>query len=639
MPDLSLTSILSNISDYTNDAVIITEAEPIDAPGPVIVYVNPTFTHNTGYHPSEVLGKSPRLLQGPDTSPGARRDIRNALQAWRPIVTEILNYKKDGTPFWSEISIVPIADEKGRYRYWLSVQRDTTQLRQQQRDLSLRSLGMDASTTAIAVCVLEGDAPKVVYGNRPFTALLGEAEGAGSAFLGLFAEGRRGEIVQALKAVLSEGRVHISEEHIAPPGGGKIFARISIEPVSSDLVGAPMLLISVRDKTEEQARKEEIAQAQRLRAIGQMTGGVAHDFNNLLTIVTHCSDILLAQKGLSDDAQGLVRTIAETADRAASLTAQLLSFGRRRPLEAQPIDLAPFLQRLESVLQRVIPATIRVQLRMAPGLANLKADPAQLETALLNLAINARDAIQMDGQMHGVIKLVAENRTVRAGNGVGALPPGDYVSLSVIDDGPGMSEEVLQRAFEPFFTTKDVGLGSGLGLSMVYGFAAQSGGHVRIVSSPGAGATVEMLLPQSSDGPTALPAPPDPEEAVDFAAVGVLVVEDTPEVLEQVIRLIRDLGCRTYAATSGPEALALLQAHQEVNLLFTDVVMAGGVNGVALAQEARSRKPDLKVLFTSGYSEEDPEVMRVLSDGAPLLKKPYRSDDLARALKQAVAGR
>jgi signal transduction histidine kinase len=220
--------------------------------------------------------------------------------------------------------------------------------------------------------------------------------------------------------------------------------------------------------------------------------------------VTHCADILLAQKGLGDDALSLIQTIADTADRAASLTAQLLSFGRRRPLESEHIDLRPFLERLESMLQRIIPSSIAVQLRMAPGLANLKADPAQLETALLNLAINARDAIQMHGRLHGVIRLVAANKTIKAEkSGPDALPAGDYVSLCVIDDGPGMSEDVLQQAFEPFFTTKDVGQGTGLGLSMVHGFAHQSGGHVAIMSSPGSGATVEMLLPQCDSGPAA----------------------------------------------------------------------------------------------------------------------------------------
>ena len=607
MSDFSLTTVLTNISDHTNDAIVIADAEPIDEPGPIIVYVNTAFTHMTGYHASEVIGKSPRLLQGPDTSSSTKREIRKALAAWRPIVAELQNYKKDGTPFWVEISIVPVADETGWYRYWVAIQRDTTEQRRHERDIKIRSLAMDATAKAIAVCTLVGGSPQVIYGNRPFNTLLGGAEAAGAAFLHLFTEGRRQEMVEALNAALSHGRSYKSEEPISPPDGGAMFARIVIEPVSSDLVGAPMLLITIADKTEEQARKQEMAQAQRLQAIGQVTGGVAHDFNNLLTIVTHCSEILLAQKDIREDTLSLVQTIADTADRAASLTAQLLSFGRRRPLESQHVELRPFLERLHAILQRVIPATIVVQLRMQPGLANLKADPALLESALLNLAINARDAIQMHSRVHGVIRLVAANKSIKPENNrPDALPPGDYVALSVIDDGPGMSEDVIQRAFEPFFTTKDVGQGSGIGLSMVYGFAHQSGGCVSIASSPGSGVTVEMLFPQSTDGLTALPATPGREISVDFASVGVLVVEDTQEVLEQVVRLIRALGCRTYSASSGPEALSVLQAHEEVDLLFTDVVMGGGVNGVALAKEARTHRPDLKVLFTSGYSEADP---------------------------------
>jgi PAS domain S-box-containing protein len=639
MADFSLTSLLSNVSEYTRDAIVIADAEPIDEPGPVIVYVNPAFTQMTGYHPSEVIGRTPRLLQGPDTSPGTRREIRKALEAWRPIVAELLNYKKDGTPFWVEISIVPVADETGRYRYWVAIQRDTTEQRQHVRDINIRSLAMDATAKAIAVCTLVGDSPQVIYGNRPFNALLGDAGAASSAFLHLFADGHRQDIIKALKAAMTQGRPHSSEGPISPPDGGEMFARIVIEPVASDLVGAPTLLITIADKTEEQARKEEMAQAQRLRAIGQVTGGVAHDFNNLLTIVTHCSDILLEQKDLGEDALSLVQTIADTTERAGSLTAQLLAFGRRRALESQHIELRPFLERLHSILQRVIPSTIAVQLRMEPGLANLKADPALLESALLNLAINARDAIRMQGRLHGVIRLVAANKTINVQNSrPDDLLPGDYVALSVIDDGPGMSEEVLQRAFEPFFTTKDVGQGSGLGLSMVYGFAHQSGGRVSIASSPGSGATVEMLFPRSTLSPAVLPAASGPETSVDFRSVGVLVVEDTPEVLEQVVRLVRALGCRTYSASSGVEALGVLKTHKDVDLLFTDIVMGGGVNGVALAKKARTYSPDLKVLFTSGYSEEDPEVMRVLSDGAPLLKKPYHSADLAKALKQAVSG-
>jgi PAS domain S-box-containing protein len=637
MAELSLKTLLSNIPYYTNDSIIITEAEPIDEPGPVILFVNPTFTRVTGYHPSEVIGKNPRLLQGPDTSRSTTSEIRQALAAWRPITTELLNYKKDGAPFWNELSIFPAADDKGIYRYWISIQRDTTDLRRHQRDLDLRSLAMDASTNGIAVCEIEGETLKVVYGNKTFKTLLGgRADALGAAFLKLLDPTRRKAVTAALQAAVDLGDVHVSEGPMATPAGGSIFARISIEPIPRALNGPRMLLLNVRDKTEEQAQKEEMAQAQRLRAIGQVTGGVAHDFNNLLTIMIHCSEILLEQDGLDADARDLIQTVAQTADRGAALTSQLLSFARRRPLETETIAIRPFLERFEFVLRRLMPSTIDVRFDIAPNLSDLRADPNQLDSALLNLMINARDAIKT----YGVIRLVAANKTIEADSGAYQdLGPGDYVSLSVIDDGPGMNDEVLARVFEPFFTTKDVGQGSGLGLSMVYGFARQSEGCASIVSAPGHGTTVEILLPRSHDPRATAATPRHSEKGVAADSVTVLVVDDTAEVLKRVNQLVRAVGCRTYLASNGQEALEVLKDHNDVDLLFTDVVMAGGSSGVQLAKAALELRPDLKILFTSGYSQEDPDVMKALSEGAPLLKKPYRRADLTRALSRVLGPR
>jgi PAS domain S-box-containing protein len=636
MTELSLEWVLSNISDYTNDAIVICDAEPINEPGPVIVFTNPTFTHITGYHASEVIGKSPRLLQGPGTSQVARREIQNALKAWRPVVTEVLNYKKDGTPFWSELSIVPVADDAGSYRYWISIQRDTTELRHHQRDLTLRSLAMDASLNAIAVCELKGDRLKVIYGNKPFAQLMGgDPRAEERDFLDLFPGDVRSKVFEALSRSSATGIADLLEVRLSPPGGGAMDVRLSIESIPPELGGDRMLLVSIRDVTEEHAQKKEIAEAQRLRAVGQVTGGVAHDFNNLLTIVLHCSEILLTDDSLNEDTRSLIQTIADTADRGSSLTGQLLSFARRQPLESEHIDVVSFLNRTKEILERVLPSTLEIELSIETDVSGLRADPMQLGTALLNLAINARDATKS----RGVICLAAANRIVdKRSSGASDLREGRYVSLSVIDDGPGMSPDVLQRAFEPFFTTKDVGEGSGLGLSMVYGFARQSGGDARIISSSGAGTTVELLLPYSDDQPIEAKGGMSNDGSVDFSSIVVLVVEDNAGVREQVSKLVRAIGCKTYVAGNANEAMRLLEDHQDVDLLFTDIVMAGGMSGVELAREARTLKPDLKVLFTSGYSDEDPDVMMVLSDGAPLLKKPYRRIDLMQALTRTVLG-
>lgn len=341
----------------------------------------------------------------------------------------------------------------------------------------------------------------------------------------------------------------------------------------------------------------------------------------------------MAKDNLDEDQRDLIQTIAQTADRGSSLTSQLLSFAARRPLETKSIEIRPFLERFEYVLRRLMPSAIDVQFDIAPDLSNLLADPTQLDAALLNLMINARDAIKT----HGVIRLVAVNKTL--GPEVSAhrdVAPGDYVSLSVSDDGPGMSNEVLGRAFEPFFTTKDVGHGTGLGLSTVYGFARQSKGCASIVSALGQGTTVDILLPRSKDDSKPDSGwPQASKEALKLDSVTVLVVEDTPSVLKRVDQLVRGVGCRTYVASNGEEALRVLQNQNDVDLLFTDVVMAGGLSGVQLAETALALRPNLKVLFTSGYSQEDPNVMKALSDGAPLLKKPYRLTDLMRALSRA----
>ncbi len=483
---------------------------------------------------------------------------------------------------------------------------------------------------------MDGDGLKVVYGNKPFERLVGgSAEPTGALFLKLLNDPMRQDLISALNDTVDFGRIHISEGLISTSADGSIYARISIEPIPAQQNGAKMLLLNIRDKTEEQAQKKEIAETQRMRALGQLTGGVAHDFNNLLTIVTHCSDILLAKDNLNEDERNLIQTIAQTAGRGADLTSQLLSFSARRPLETKSIEIRPFLERFEYVLRRLMPSTIDIQFDIATDISDLLADPAQLDAALLNLMINARDAIKS----HGVIRLVAVNKAL--GPEISAhrdVPPGDYVSLSVIDDGPGMSNEILGRAFEPFFTTKDIGQGTGLGLSTVYGFARQSKGCASIVSAVGKGTAVEILLPRSKDGSKpASGRQPASQEGLKLDSVTVLVVEDTPSVLKSVDQLVRGVGCRTYVASNGEEALEVLQNQHDVDLLFTDVVMAGGLSGVQLAEAALAMRPNLKVLFTSGYSQEDPNVMKALTDGAPLLKKPYRLTDLMRALSRAFA--
>jgi CheY-like chemotaxis protein len=317
-------------------------------------------------------------------------------------------------------------------------------------------------------------------------------------------------------------------------------------------------------------------------------------------------------------------------DRGARLASQLLSFGRRQPLQPQAVDVAELVRGMGDMLQRVLGGAIELTVRTEEGLSHAWADPAQMENALLNLAINARDAMRGEGR----ILIEVDNAAVHADAGMGELPVGDYLRLSLSDDGCGMSPAVLAQAFEPFFTTKAEGQGSGLGLSMVYGFAKQSGGHVVITSTPGEGTTVTLYLPRAEASMDTLPAAPVATGAGGHETI--LVVEDDTQVRTTVVELLGELGYTVLTAGNGEEALAVLASAPSVDLLFTDVMMPGPVKGTMVVDEARKRHPRIAVLHTSGYPREGIIEGGFLNRGVHLLAKPYTREALASALRQLL---
>ena len=387
----------------------------------------------------------------------------------------------------------------------------------------------------------------------------------------------------------------------------------------------------VQQRTRELADAEEaLRQAQKLEAVGRLTGGIAHDFNNLLQVVS--GNLQLLESNVQDNAVALRRlaNASMAVDRGARLASQLLSFGRRQPLQPQAVDVAELVRGMGDMLQRVLGGAIELDVRTGEPLAHAWADPAQMENALLNLAINARDAMRGAGR----IRIQVDHAAVDGATGTAELAAGDYLRLSFSDDGCGMSPEVLAQAFEPFFTTKAQGQGSGLGLSMVYGFAKQSGGHVAIASTPGTGTTVTLYLPRAqASADLVSPAP---------AAIGVgggetiLVVEDDIQVRTTVVELLGELGYVVLAAANGQEALAVLASAPSVDLVFTDVMMPGPVKAMALVNEARQHHPGVAVLYTSGYPREGIIEGGFLHHGVHLLKKPYTREALAGALRQLL---
>jgi PAS domain S-box-containing protein len=397
-----------------------------------------------------------------------------------------------------------------------------------------------------------------------------------------------------------------------------------------------------RDVTAEKAAaerlratEEALLQSQKMEAVGQLTGGIAHDFNNLLTGIVGSLDLLQTRlgQGRMDNAPRYINAAMTSANRAAALTHRLLAFARRQPLIPKNVDVNALVESLEDLLRRTIGEAIDLQITAPDDLWCTLCDPNQLESALLNLAINARDAMPDGG---GLAISTANARIGSATAETPALSPGDYVCIAVTDSGVGMSAEVAVRAFDPFFTTKPIGQGTGLGLSMIYGFARQSNGHVTIDSRLGQGTTVRLYLPRHhGDGAAAHASAVSAAEHA-FTGETVLVVEDEPVVRGVIVEMLAEQGYRTLEAVDGPSGLKILRAGERIDLLITDVGLPG-MNGRQLADQARETRPDLKILFITGYAESVAISEGFLQAGMEMITKPFDLDNLARRIRAMIS--
>jgi len=390
----------------------------------------------------------------------------------------------------------------------------------------------------------------------------------------------------------------------------------------------------LRAQIEQRERAEDaLRQSQKMESIGQLTGGIAHDFNNLLQVITGNLEILRRRhlQG-NEEARRLVLAAARGAERAAGLTQRLLAFSRLQPLNPAPLDVNKLVMGMSELLHRTLGESIAVETVFGNRIWRVETDANQLESALLNLCVNARDAMPNGGSLTietantFLDEAYASEHDVRAG---------EYVSIAVSDTGFGMTPEILDKAFEPFFTTKDIGKGSGLGLSQVYGFMKQSGGHVKIYSEVGKGTTVKLYLPRLAGADHAVAGAESTEGAPDGRSDRViLVVEDDADVRLHAATMLRELGYGVVEAEDGPAALRLFESHPDVSLLFTDVGLPGGMNGRELADEIRRRRPDLPVLFTTGYARDAIVHQGRLDPGVELLAKPFSFTALGTRIHQ-----
>ncbi len=590
---------------------------------------NPGAERFKGYSAHEVIGEHfSRFYTEEDQADDfparalriAAREGRFEAEGWR--------VRKDGSRFWAHVILDPIRDDDGTLLGFAKITRDITHQREQQTALfeseqRFRLLVQGVRDCAIYMLDKEG---RITNWNAGAEAIKGYTadEVVGSHFSRFYTEEDRaaGAPEQALETAVREGKYE-REAWRVRKDGSLFWAHVLIDPIydeEGEHVGFAKVTRDATERRKAEIELEEtraaLAQVQKLQALGELAGGVAHDFNNLMTVIVGAADFLRRRPDLSaEKKQQYVDAIFETGTRATKLTDQLLAFGRRRPLRPEVLDVNNCVDALSDMLDRTLGSRVRVRLDLTPEAGRVEVDATQLETAILNAAINARDAMPGGGEL--LIRTTLERDLVD-----------DNVRIEVTDTGLGMPERVLERAFDPFFTTKEVGEGTGLGLSQIHGFAAQSGGRAELRSAEGEGTTVAIVLPRSSkepqhkeEGGVAPNLPP---------GVCVLLVEDNPQVRDFAEDLLKDLGCDVISAETGDAALALLD-EKVPDVVLTDIVMPG-TSGIDLAAEINKRWPDLPVLLATGYSEQAAQRAQSL----PIILKPYSASDLSAALAQAV---
>jgi PAS domain S-box-containing protein len=595
-----------------------------------------------GYVADEIIGEHfSRFYTEEDRATGLPARALRTAEAEGRFEHEGWRVRKDGGRFWAHVVIDPIRDPEGRLVGFAKITRDITERRRAAEELRrseerFRMLIQGVTDYAIYMLDPEGH---VVNWNTGAERIKGyrDTEIIGEHFSRFYTEEERAAGLPAVSLATAEREGRFEKEGWrVRKDGTRFWAHVIIDPIrdpDGTLVGFAKITRDLTERKEAQEALEQaraaLFQSQKMEALGQLTGGIAHDFNNLLTVIVNGLD-LISRTARDGKEVKVVEGMHRAADRAKSLNHQLLAFARRQPLRPETADPNLVIGSFEAVLRRACGEQVQFEISLASRVRPVTIDVPQFEAALLNLVVNARDAMPEGGKLSIRTKNMRLDSAEAAKRG---LNPGPYASIAIADSGMGMPEDVRAKALEPFFTTKEVGKGTGLGLSQVYGFVTQSGGGVEIDSSPGKGTTITLLIPSIDDGDNGEGEGEDnaPQEARDTIGT-VLIVEDEPDVLDIAIQIFESLGYDVLSATNAAAALDVLRKEPGIDVLFSDVVMPGGMNGVELAREARRMRPDLKMLLASGYP------MSALSGGGlsedvSFISKPYRWTELDEKLR------
>ncbi len=602
-----------------------------------VIRANPTWQDTLEYSHEALRSLSFVELSHPDD----RRRIERHLDATvsSTVIGESFEarfIRRDGQVLWVQFSAALQRDESGRPQFVIVMMSDISERKAAEQALRmseerLRAI-IDNSPAMIYVMDRQG---RHLLVNARFEELTGlsEFEVRGKTAFDYLPQDTAEKVMADIQRVIDSGVPLTREESIIVRGDERLFVTVKFPLFTPDGTVYGLCAIAT-DITEHRQTEESLRQVQKMDAIGQLTGGVAHDFNNLLTVVQGNLEWLAERLKDDETGVGLVESALEASRMGSSLTQRLLAFSRKQSLKPETVNLQEAVLRVDPLLVRTLGETVALQTQIPGGLWKVRIDPQQLENSLLNLALNARDAMAGGGTL--TIELSNESLPADTANRRG-IEPGDYVRLMVSDTGTGMSPEVIQRAFEPFFTTKEKGKGTGLGLSMVYGFVRQSGGFIDIESERGQGTRIIIHLPRADvEVPASVKVKSTDSESLPRGTETVLVVEDDPRVRRLAVGILEWLGYAVLEADDGPSAIELLEDNDDVDIVFSDVVMPGGMSGFDVAAQAREIAPEAKILFVSGYSHEEMERVGVVPAEIEMLPKPFTRHELAQKIREVL---
>ncbi|MEW6159684.1 MAG: PAS domain S-box protein [Verrucomicrobiota bacterium] len=621
------------VVDSLAEGLLITDLDD------TILYANARMTELTGYAPGELNGcRAYEKLCPPHRWESCQRHRERRKQGICDRY-EMELIRKDGSITWAEISAAPLRDPQGAIVGTVGAITDISERRQAREALqkSQESLLRAQSVGRVGSWEVDLGQKTLTWSPETFRIFGRSPENHSPSIDGFYQAiptADREMVRQAVAAAIEEKTPYSIDHRVLRPDGSERHVHEQAEIVC-DGEGKPVRIIgTVQDVTERKQLEEQLRHSQKMEAVGQLAGGIAHDFNNILTVIRGYTDLVLLHSRLPLETRNQVEQIAHSAERASKLTRQLLAFSRRQFMQFTTLDLNELLRNLTSMLQRLLGEHIRLELNLESPLPAIRADAGMIEQVLVNLAVNSRDAMPRWGRL--LIQTSVQDVTADYCRAHAEALPGRFLRLDVIDTGCGMDAETLQHLFEPFYTTKGVGKGTGLGLSTVYGIVKQHNGWIQVHSKLDAGTAFRIFFPLTAQSaPAAQPVLPNP--GVKTGGETILLVEDEGPLREMARTILERYGYRVLPASSGPDALKMWKTHRdEIQLLLTDIVMPEGMTGRELALTLLKDRPDLKVLYTSGYSVDFVEGDLYLREGVNFLPKPYTGQALSQAVRSSL---